>query len=118
MQAPMTELTLRDIPDFPPPWSYASAGQPGERRGRMAARRAFVELKLSFTRAAALLPGSHGRELQTQVRQASEPIELWLLRTALLAALPDELVEVQRQEIELALDRVFPALAGLQNLPR
>ncbi|MCV2357248.1 hypothetical protein LNV09_24145 [Paucibacter sp. B2R-40] len=84
-------LTLRDIPRFPPPWSYACAGRPDERRGRIALRRAFVELKLSFLRAAADVPGEIGSHLQTLVRQASEPIELWLLHTSLLAAMPCEL---------------------------
>lgn len=111
METATLNLTLREIPDFPPPWSYASAGHPGERRGRIAARRAFVDLKLSFTRAAAELADSYGHELQAQVRQACEPIELWLLRTALLTALPDERVESHRRAIELALGQVFPALA-------
>ena len=97
------ELTLREIPDFPPPWSYALAGQPGERRGRMAVRRAFTDLKLSFTRAAAAVPGLRGRDLQQQVREASEPIELWLLRAPLLAALPDEAAAVQARELAQAL---------------
>jgi len=108
------DLTLREIPDFPPPWSYASAGQPGERRGRIAARRAFVELKLCCTRAAAELGGPYGGQLQRQIRQACEPIELWLLRGALLTALPDERAEPHRRAIELALDRVFPTPLRLQ----
>ncbi len=85
------QLTLREIPHFPPPWSYACAGRPDERRGRIALRRAFVDLKLSFMRAAADVPGDMGRHLQTLVRQAAEPIELWLIHGSLLAALPREL---------------------------
>ena len=84
-------LTLREIPRFPPPWSYACAGRPDERRGRIALRRAFVELKLTFMRAAADVPGDLGLHLQTLVRQASEPIELWLIHASLLAAIPKAL---------------------------
>jgi hypothetical protein len=83
-------LTLREIPYFPPPWSFACAGRPNERRGRIALRQAFVELKLIFMRAASDVPGDTGRHLQTLVRQACEPIELWLIHGSLLAALPDE----------------------------
>jgi len=104
------QLTLREIPGFLPPWAYASAGQPGERRGRIAARRAFVDLKLSFMRAAAELPGERGAELQHLVRQACEPIELWLLRGCILAALPDEDIErnsQHRQSMQAALDSMF-----------
>ncbi|WIV99862.1 MULTISPECIES: hypothetical protein [Roseateles] len=81
------ELTLRDIPHFPPPWAFACTAQTDERRGRIAARRSFVALKLCFMRAAAELRGVSGEHLQTLVRQASEPIELWLIRGSLLAAL-------------------------------
>lgn len=83
------DLTLREIPAFPPPWAFASTGRSEERRGRVAARRAFVALRLSFMRAAADVPGMAGEQLQRAVRQASEPIELWLLQTSLLAALPE-----------------------------
>ncbi|QPF73756.1 hypothetical protein G8A07_13030 [Roseateles sp. DAIF2] len=113
----METLTLREIPDFLPPWSYASAGS--DRRGhaqRVAARRAFIELKLGFTRAAAAVPGPDGADLQSQVRHASEPIELWLLRGRLLAALPDETAEIQARELALAMAGVDRL--GAQRLPR
>jgi hypothetical protein len=105
------ELTLRDIPAFPPPWSYVSAGHPGERRGRVAARRALVDLKLCVTRAAAEIAGEHGAELQKRARQAGEPIELWLLRGAILAALPADSAAAHRRAMEQALRQVFPAPA-------
>ncbi len=110
----MIELTLREIPDFPPPWSYVSANRPDERRGRMAARAAFCALKLCFSRAAADARGSVAEELRRRVRQANEPIDLWLLRTALLAALPDdqpERVDEHRHAMQQALSRVMPRLA-------
>jgi len=83
-------LTLREIPNFPPPWGYASAKRPEERRGRSQARQAFVGLKLVFLRAAADIPGDLGLDLQRRIRQSNEPIELWLLRATVLAALPQD----------------------------
>lgn len=103
------QLTLREIPGFLPPWAYASAGRPDERRGRVAARRAFVELKLSFLRAAADLQGDIAHELQHRVRQACEPIELWLLRASILTALPGDCdrLEEHRLAMQTALDRIY-----------
>jgi hypothetical protein len=86
-------LTLREIPRFAPPWSYACAGRPDERRNRIALRRAFVSQKIAFMRAAADVPGEIGRHLQMLIRQANEPIELWLLHASLLAAIPSDLDE-------------------------
>ncbi|RQO58765.1 hypothetical protein DBR47_13945 [Paucibacter sp. KBW04] len=90
MTAPIMLLTLREIPKFPPPWGYASANRPEERRGRRLARQGFVTLKLVFLRAAADIPGETGQELQRRIRQSSEPIELWLLRAQVQAALPED----------------------------
>jgi hypothetical protein len=107
----MLTLTLRDIPDFPPPWAFASLSGMGERRGRSSRmRQTFVELKLVCTRIAAEVPGSQGIELQRQVRQACEPIELWMLRSTLLSALPEhcELALVYRADMEIAMARAFP----------
>lgn len=110
----MQALTLREIPSFQAPWAYACAGQPHERRGRMVARRAFVELKLCFMRAAAQAPGETGQQLQQLVRQAAEPIELWLIRTAVLAALPADNNEAAQhaQAMREALAGVFPGIAS------
>lgn len=105
-------LTLRDIPNFPPPWAFASLSNQGDRRGRSSrVRQTFVELKLVCTRVAAEIPGQHGAELQRQVRQACEPIELWMLRGVLLSALPDhcELALVYKADMELAIARAFPS---------
>ncbi|MDN3921782.1 hypothetical protein [Roseateles violae] len=104
------QLTLREIPQFLPPWAYASAGRPDERRGRLAARRSFVEQKLVFMRAAARVAGPLGQALQQQLRQASEPIELWLLRSKLLDALladEEDRLDPQRQQMCDALDSAF-----------
>lgn len=84
------ELTLREVPGFVPPWTFAACRDPQERRGRAERRRAFIDLRLCCGRAAAAVPGEWGLRLQAQVRQACEPIELWLLQSSLLAALPDD----------------------------
>lgn len=107
----MMTLTLRDIPNFPPPWAFASLGGQSERRDhRSRMRQTFIELKLVCTRIAAEVPGAQGAELQRQVRQACEPIELWMLRSTLLAALPEhcELALVYRADMEIAMARAFP----------
>lgn len=107
------DLTLRDIPHFPPSWAFASAGRPDERRGRLAARRAFVDLKLIFMRAAADVRGETGQQLQQSVRQASEPIELWLMRSAVLAALlgdEEANLATHRQAMRDALAEAFPGV--------
>lgn len=101
-------LTLREIPNFPPPWGYASAKRPEERRGRNLARQGFVTLKLVFLRAAADIPGETGQELQRRIRQSSEPIELWLLRAQVLAALPEDQGRGHAAAIRHALASVYP----------
>jgi len=63
-------------------------GLADERFTRVAARRAFVEMKLCFMRAAADIEGPHAAALREQVRQADEAIELWLMRYDVLDALP------------------------------
>lgn len=77
---------------------------------RIAVRRNFVELKLCFMQAAATVSGVTGLHLQTLVRQSSEPSELWLLRSSLLAALSRQgdngLAHCTR--IQLASQRVHP----------
>jgi hypothetical protein len=82
---------------------------PDERIARIAARRAFVELKLCFMRAAADVDGSLGVRLQQQVRRASEPVQLWQLRAAVLAALLDrhERTPIHRIELRRQLDSIF-----------
>lgn len=111
------ELTLREIPDFLPPWSYACLG--AERRDlarRTAARRAFVQLKLGFTRAAALVGGPTGAALQRQICHASEPLELWMLQGRLLAALPEESAQQQARDLSGLLAQALARPA--QTAPR
>ena len=82
-----------------------------ERLARVAARRAFVEMKVSFMRAAALVRNSAGPMLQRKVRSATEVTELWRLRDELFDNLPphDPAATAQRMELQYHLDSAFPA---------
>ena len=88
-------------------------GLPEERHARIAARRAFVEMKLCFMRAAADIEGAIGESLQFRVRQASEAVELWRLRSAILADLPEqhERTRTHRFELHRQLDSIYPETA-------
>lgn len=94
-------------------------GMPEDRLARMAARQAFVEMKTCFMRAAAEIEGSSAALLQRQVRQASEVIELWRLRHAVLGALPHGKAEAEmhRRELMLQIDSAFPEGEGTAFLP-
>ena len=85
-------------------------GMPDERLARRAARRAFVDLKISFMRATADIHGDSGELLQHKVRSAREAIELWRLRSAVFAALPsgEERSLLHKLELHQQLDSVFP----------
>ena len=95
----------------PAPRHYSpGAGLPGDRGARMAARRAFVELKLAFMTALAGVPATGW--LQAQIRVAEEPVDLWLLRAPVFAALTgaDPDYRLRRQRLRRGLDSVFPDL--------
>jgi hypothetical protein len=99
------------------------AARLGDREDRIAARRAFVELKQLFMRAVADLPGRKAHWLRAQVRQAHEPLDLWLLRGPVLAALRDDdpLTRGLRGELYRSLDSTFQdttTLDALGTLPR
>jgi hypothetical protein len=81
-----------------------------EHLARIAARRAFVELKTTFMRAAIDAAGPTGELLRRRVRDADEALQLWRLRFSLLAALPaqHERTEQHRAELMRQLDSVFP----------
>ncbi len=89
--------------------SQAHVGMPGDRNARTAARRAFVELKLTFMRALADLQDPHFEWLRSQVRGTEEPVDLWLLRAPVFSALgsPEPGYRQRRQLVRRALDSVF-----------
>jgi hypothetical protein len=98
------------------------AGMPQDRATRIAARRAFVDMKLLFMRAVADLEDRKGSWLRAQVRQANDPNDLWLLRVPVLAALRKNQVGTRKLRAELyrSLDSVFPdsfTSAGQSTLP-
>lgn len=86
------------------------AGLPHDRATRIAARRAFVELKTSFSAAVARVEGRQGDWLRQQVRAAEEPIDLWLLRAPVMEALAarDDSTRAWRHELRRSLSGLFP----------
>ena len=96
----------------PPPAApiLPGPGLPQDRHARIAARRSFVEMKQRFMVAVGSLDGLRGDWLRHQVRQAHEPIDLWMLRGAVFAALGlrDETTRRTRDELHRVLDSVFP----------
>ena len=86
------------------------AGLPGDRGARSAARRAFVELKLDFLHALAGVPAAAW--LHAQVRSAEEPVDRWLLRAPVFAAIggTDPDYRQRRQHLRRGLDSIFPDL--------
>ncbi len=91
--------------DFTP-----GAGLPGDRSARLAARQAFVSLKRSFLDALETVPAAEW--LRVQVRAAEEPVDLWLLRAPVFAALGrmDADCRSHRQRLHRSLDTIFPDL--------
>lgn len=94
------------------------AARPQARAARMAARRAFVEAKQRFMASVAHLEDEPGRWLQHQIRQAQEPVDLWLLRSAVYRALTDGTPagHTQRGELHRFLDTAFPGRSGRMTL--
>lgn len=88
------------------------AGMPGDRSARLAARQAFVSLKLTFLEALEERPDAEW--LRAQVRAAEEPVDLWLLRAPVFAALcgVDNEARSRRQLLRRGLDSMFPDLDG------
>lgn len=95
----------------------AGCGLPGDREARLAARRAFVALKLDFTAALADMPEAGW--LQARVRHAEEPLDLWRLRAPVFAAIggADAGYRQRRQQLWRGLDSVFPDLDGADGPP-
>ena len=85
-------------------------GLPHDRHVRIAARRTFVAMKQRFMAAVAELDCARGDWLRFQVRQAQDPVDLWLLRGVVFDALGREGPSTQRTRLELTreLDSVFP----------
>jgi hypothetical protein len=91
------------------PRDFTARSPCGDRLAFMAARRAFVSLKLTFVDAASALEGEQALWLRQQVRAAEEPVDLWLLRAPLFSALagPSPERRALRQRVRRALEAVF-----------
>lgn len=87
----------------------AGAGLPGDRAARVAARRAFVDLKHTYLQALCEVPDTEGGWLRSQVRSAEQPVDLWLLRAPVFAALAgaDPDTRRRRQMLRRGLDSMF-----------
>jgi hypothetical protein len=85
------------------------AGLPADRSTLAAAHRAFAQLKLSCLAALAHVPTERHPWLHREVQRAEEPLDLWMLRAPLLAALlgPRPELKRQRQLLRRALEAVF-----------
>ncbi|MDH4392001.1 MAG: hypothetical protein QE285_11350 [Aquabacterium sp.] len=85
-------------------------GLPQDRHARIAARRTFVDLKQQFMAAIESLDGMRGDWLRHQVRQSHEPVDLWMLRGAVFAALESQEDDSRRSRNNLTrvLDSAFP----------
>lgn len=98
---------------FMPTPALPGAGLPHDRMAQLAARRAFVVLKLAFQHAVDELPGREGEWLRHQVRAAEEPTDLWLLRGRVFGALDGVGQErrSRRQHLRRSLETLFPGSA-------
>ena len=92
------------------PETVIDTGMPADRAARIAARRAFVEMKQIFIRAVAHFEDRKGQWLREQVRLANDPLDLWLLRGPVLAALRenDSNTRLLRADLYRGLDSLFP----------
>ncbi|MBI5269238.1 MAG: hypothetical protein HY856_06125 [Burkholderiales bacterium] len=112
MNLPFDDTVAGPMDDHAP----AGIGLPQDRAARLAARRAFVDMKLIFLRATEPLEGRKGDWLRQQVRRAHDPLELWLLRGPVLSALSGDEHRHRglRAELYRTLDRIFPEAFGFE----
>lgn len=106
---------MDDFEDTAYDTQFNVSGLPQDRAARMAARRAFVEMKLLFLRATSPLEDRKGEWLRNQVRLAYDPIDLWILRGPVLRALSQDdgrLHRGLRAELYRSLDSIFPEAFG------
>ncbi|WP_374568571.1 hypothetical protein [Ideonella sp.] len=106
---------MDDFEDTAYDTQFNISGLPQDRSARLAARRAFVEMKLLFLRATGPLEDRKGEWLRNQVRLASDPIDLWILRGPVLRALSQDdgrLHRGLRAELYRSLDNIFPEAFG------
>jgi hypothetical protein len=98
------------LPTVPP---LPGIGLPIDRAALAAAQRTFAQLKLSCMAALAHVPVERHRWLHREVHRAEEPLDLWMLRAPLLAALQGPQAELKRQR--QLLRRAMEALFGTEG---
>lgn len=87
----------------------AGVGMPDDRQARIAARRAFVNLKQTYLLVIEAVPGPRAEWLRFQIRHAAEPADLWLLRAAVFDALPRQDYGSERETLQRGIETVFPS---------
>lgn len=88
--------------------ALSGVGTPDDRLARIAARRAFVNLKQTYLAVVEALPGPRAEWLRFQIRHAAEPSDLWLLRAAVFEALPRQDYLAERDALQRGIESVFP----------
>jgi hypothetical protein len=83
------------------------SGMPQDRLAQLAAHHSFVELKAGFIAAVGELRTPQAVTLLEQVIRTREPVELWLLRGPVFAALRSEARQLTETRLHLQLGRVF-----------
>ena len=108
----MSDVCITTAPD-----SEIVGGMPADRLARLAARRAFVEMKQLFIRAVEDQNDRKGQWLREKVRLAVDPMDLWLLRGPVLVALQrnDRATRLLRAEFYRGMDSIFPKAFGLSG---
>jgi hypothetical protein len=92
--------------------ALSGAGLPGDRLARLAARRAFLGLRQTYLQALDGAGAAGCEWLRRQVCSASEPGDLWLLRGAVFAALPQDDHRRERAAVQLGIEALFPSGGG------
>jgi len=83
-------------------------GMPADRLARLAARRAFVNLKQTYLLAIEAVADRRTEWLRQQIMAAEDPADLWLLRAAVFEALPGATCRAERDTLQRGIDSLFP----------
>jgi hypothetical protein len=88
--------------------ALCGAGLPGDRAAHQAAHRAFDNLKQTYLVAIESQPGPCADWLRFQIRHATDPADLWLLRAAVFEALPGQTHRGERDTLQRGIESLFP----------
>lgn len=106
-----------DMTTLPDTIAAQGWGLPQDRAAQLAARQAFVAMKRLFMSAVEPLGDVKGEWLRQQVRLANDPIDLWVLRGPVIAALrvDEHGTRSLRAQLYRGLDTIFPEAFGLDG---